>query len=159
MIDLMKFSEEQIKQLDELIETYGKKDGGLIPLLEKAQDLLGYLPESVQQRIADKTDISPNRIYGVITFYSFFTMEPRAKHRIQLCMGTACYVKGAEEIMKKLEKNYNVKMGESTKDGRFTFEKARCLGACGLAPVMVIDDKVYGKVNIDEIDDILSQYE
>jgi len=155
----MKFSEEQIKQLDELIETYGKKDGGLIPLLEKAQDLLGYLPESVQQRIADKTDISPNRIYGVITFYSFFTMEPRAKHRIQLCMGTACYVKGAEEIMKKLEKNYNVKMGESTKDGRFTFEKARCLGACGLAPVMVIDDKVYGKVNIDEIDDILSQYE
>jgi NADH:ubiquinone oxidoreductase subunit E len=159
MIDLMKFSEEQIKQLDELIETYGKKDGGLIPLLEKAQDLLGYLPESVQQRIADKTDISPNRIYGVITFYSFFTMEPRAKHRIQLCMGTACYVKGAEEIMKKLEKNYNVKMGESTEDGRFTFEKARCLGACGLAPVMVIDDKVYGKVNIDEIDDILSQYE
>lgn len=158
MSDLMEFSEEQVKQLDELIETYGKKDGGLIPLLEKVQDLLGYLPESVQQRIADKTDISPNRIYGVITFYSFFTMEPRAKYRVQLCMGTACYVKGADEIMKKLEDDYNVKMGESTKDGRFTFDKARCLGACGLAPVMMVDDRVYGKVSIDEIDDILSQY-
>jgi len=156
---LMEFSEEQVERLDDLIETYGMKDGGLIPLLEKAQNLLGYLPESAQQRIADKTDISPNRVHGVVTFYSFFTMEARARHRVQLCMGTACYVKGADKIEAKLEADYQVKMGESTEDGRFTFEKARCVGACGLAPVMIIDDKVYGKVTIDDLDDILNQYE
>lgn len=156
---LLEFSDEQVTQLDDLIDKYGMKDGGLIPLLEKVQDLLGYLPESVQQRIADKTDISPNRINGVVTFYSFFTMNPRARHRVQLCLGTACYVKGADKIEEKLERDYNVKMGESTSDGRFTFEKARCVGACGLAPVMLIDDTVYGKVDVESVDEILSQYE
>jgi len=154
----MEFSEEKVAQLDDLIAVYGTKDGGLIPLLEKAQNLLGYLPESVQQRISDKTDISPNRVNGVVTFYSFFTMEARARHRVQLCLGTACYVKGADKIEEKIQTDYNVKMGESTKDGRFTFEKARCVGACGLAPVMIIDEKVFGKVKLDEVDDILNQY-
>lgn len=153
------FSDEQLKQLDDLIEVYGNQSGGLIPLLEKAQKLLGYLPRSVQKRIAEKTDISLNRIYGVVTFYSFFTTEPRARHRIQLCLGTACYVKGAEAILKKIEEDYNISIGESTKDGRFTFEKARCIGACGLAPVMMVDDEIYGNVKLEELDNILGKYE
>lgn len=155
----VEFSAEQLQQLDQLIAFYGEKEGGLIPLLEKAQQLLGYLPESIQRRIADKTDISPNRINGVITFYSLFSMEPRAKHTVQLCMGTACYVKGADKIEKQLVDDYGIEMGESTKDGRFTFEKARCIGACGLAPVLMVDGKVYGKVAAHDVNDILSEYE
>jgi len=152
------FSQEQVQQLDGLIERYGKKPGGLIPLLEKAQDLLGYLPVCVQKRISEKTGISSNRIYGVVSFYSFFTMEPRARHRVQVCLGTACYVKGGKKLGEKIEKDYGIKVGESTKDGRFTYEKARCFGACGLAPVMIVDGKVYGKVTVNSVDEILSQY-
>lgn len=152
------FSEKEIEELDKLIETYGKNRGGLIPLLEKVQGLLGYIPVCVQKRISEKTEIPSNRIYGVVSFYSFFTMNPRARHRIQVCLGTACYVKGGKEIAEKIEKDYGIKAGESTKDGRFTYENARCFGACGLAPVVVIDGKVYGKVTVDTIDEILSQY-
>lgn len=152
------FSQEQIQHLDSLIESYGNKPGGLIPLLEKAQILLGYLPVVVQNRISEKTGISPNKIYGVVSFYSFFTMLPRARHRIQICMGTACYVKGSKKLAEKIEEDYHIKVGESTKDGRFTYEKARCFGACGLAPVMIADDKVYGKVTVESMDSILSQY-
>lgn len=159
MQQILEFSEEQIQHVDALIDKHGKNPGGLIPLLEKTQDLLGYLPISIQNRISEKTNISPNRIHGVITFYSFFTMDPRARHRVQLCLGTACYVKGADKIQEKIENDFQVKMGESTADGRFTFEKARCIGACGLAPVMIVDGEVFGKVTIDELDNILNQYE
>lgn len=154
-----KFTQEQIQELDNLIEKYGKTSGGLIPLLEKSQNILGYIPTCVQNRISEKTGISPNKIYGVVSFYSFFTMKPRARHRIQVCLGTACYVKGGKQIAEKIENDYNIKIGESTKDGRFTYENARCFGACGLAPVMTVDGKVYGKVTIEKVDEILSQYE
>ncbi len=153
------FTPEQLNKLDNLIEQYGKKPGGLIPLLEKTQDILDYLPLSIQNRISEKTGIAPNKIYGVITFYSFFTMQPRARHRIQLCFGTACYVKGGKEIAEKIENDFQVKVGESTKNGRFTYERARCVGACGLAPVIIVDGKVYGKVQVEELDDILNQYQ
>lgn len=152
------FSEGQIAKLDEYIESIGMKPGGLIPLLERTQDLLGYLPLCIQSRISRKTGIPENRIYGVVTFYSFFCMEPKARHRLQICTGTACYVKGGKEIAEKVECELNVKLGESTEDGRFTYEKARCFGACGLAPVVVVDGKVYGKVTVDSIDEILAQY-
>lgn len=158
MAEFMEFSQEQIQEVDSFIECYGKHPGGLIPLLEKIQNLLGYLPVSIQNRISEKTGISPNKIYGVITFYSFFTMKPRARHRIQLCLGTACYVKGSKAIAEKIENEYHVKVGESTSDGRFTYEQARCVGACGLAPVMIVDGKVYGKVKLEAVDDILNQY-
>lgn len=154
----MLFSKDQIEKLDEIIEVYGTKPGGLIPLLEKTQDVLGYIPVCVQKRISQKSGISPNKIYGVVSFYSFFTMESRARHRIQVCLGTACYVKGGKEICEKIEEKYGVKVGESTKDGRFTYEKARCFGACGLAPVMIVDGKVYGKVSTEKLDEILNQY-
>lgn len=154
----LEFTEEQISQVDGLIDKYGKHPSGLIPLLEKVQELLGYLPLSIQDYISEKTHISPNRVYGVVTFYSFFTMEPRARHRVQLCLGTACYVKGADAMVAKIENDYQIAFGESTKDGRFTFEKARCVGACGLAPVVIIDGEVFGKVTVDSLDGILEQF-
>lgn len=153
------FSKEQLKELDKLIKSYGKKPGGLIPLLEKTQELLGYIPVCVQEKIAKDTGIPSNRIYGVVSFYSFFTMEARARHRIQVCMGTACYVKGGKDIAQKIENEYGIKVGESTKDGRFTYENARCFGACSLAPIIVVDGKVYGKVTLDKVSEILSHYE
>lgn len=152
------FSEQQIQELDKLIKTYGKISGNLIPLLEKTQELLGYIPVCVQKRISEKAGIPSNRIYGVVTFYSFFTMNQKARHRIQVCLGTACYVKGGKEIAEKIENDYDIKIGESTKDERFTYERARCFGACGLAPVMVVDGKVYGKITVEDVDEILSQY-
>lgn len=153
------FTDEQIIALDEIIDAHKDKPGSLIPMLEKTQELLGYIPECVQERISEKADIAPNKIYGVVTFYSFFSMKQKARHRIQVCLGTACYVKGGKEIAEKIEKDLGVKFGESTEDGRFTYEKARCFGACGLAPIILVDGKVYGKVALDSIDGILSQYE
>jgi len=108
----------------------------LIPVLEEIQELLGFIPVAVQERISQKTGIAENHIYGVVSFYSYFTMEPRARHRIQLCSGTACYVKGGKEIAKVIEEKLNIEPGESTEDGRFTYEQGRCFGTCGLAPVM-----------------------
>lgn len=154
----VEFSQEQLSQIDKIIDKYGKKPGGLIPMLEQIQFYLGYIPLDVQERISKKTGIPESKIYGVVSFYSFFTMEPRGRHRIQVCLGTACYVKGGKEIADKIEKEYDVKPGQSTKDKRFTFETARCFGACGLAPVMIVDGKVYGKVNIDMVDEILKEY-
>lgn len=151
-------TEDQIQELDKLIEGHGNDEHNLIPLLEKVQVLLGYIPVSVQERIARKTGIPPNHIYGVVSFYSFFSMTAKARHRIQVCMGTACYVKGGKEIAEKIENDYGVQPGESTEDGRFTYENTRCFGACGLAPIMVVDGKIFGKVSIDSIDGILEEY-
>lgn len=153
-----KLSEEQWSHIDEIIDTYGNKPGGLIPMLEKIQFYLGFLPVPVQERISEKTGIPESKIYGVVSFYSFFTMTPRGRHRIQVCMGTACYVKGGKKIVEKIEEEYGIKPGESTEDKRFTFETARCFGACGLAPVVIIDDKVYGKVQAEDLDKILNEY-
>ncbi|MBV1820152.1 NAD(P)H-dependent oxidoreductase subunit E [Clostridium cochlearium] len=158
MEELQGFTKEQVTKLDEIIEKHKEDSGKLIPMLEEVQALLGYVPVSVQERIASKTGISENRIYGVVSFYSFFTMKPRARHRVQICLGTACYVKGGKEIAEKIEKEFNVKPGESTKDGRFTYETTRCFGTCGLAPVIAVDGKVYGKVKPEEVMDILNEY-
>lgn len=155
---LLEFTAEQMQQTDALISEYGKNPSGLILLLEKTQELFGYLPLTIQDYISEQTGISANRVYGVATFYSFFTMEPRARHRVQLCLGTACYVKGADILVDKIENDYHIKLGESTKDNRFTFEKARCVGACGLAPVVLVDGTVYGKVTAESLDEILKEY-
>lgn len=152
------FNEEQLKKLDEIIDKHSCQEK-LIPMLEEIQQLLGFIPVDVQERISQKTGICENDIYGVVSFYSYFTMEPRARHRIQVCLGTACYVKGGKEIANKIESKLHIKPGESTEDGKFTYEEARCFGTCGLAPVMAIDVTVYGKVKVEDIDEILSQYE
>lgn len=151
-------SQEQIQELDKLIETHGNEENRLIPMLEKIQILLGYIPVCVQERVSEKTGIPPNHIYGVVSFYSFFSMKAKARHRIQVCMGTACYVKGGKAIAEKIETDYQIKAGNSTEDGRFTYETTRCFGACGLAPIMVVDGKIYGKVSIENVDSILEQY-
>lgn len=158
MEELKGFTEDQIIKIDQIVDKYKEKRGGLIPMLEEVQALLGYIPVELQERISRKTGIPSNTIYGVVSFYSFFTMEPRGRHRIQVCLGTACYVKGGKEIADKIEKEFGIKSGESSKDGRFTYETTRCFGTCGLGPVIVVDGKVYGKVKLDNVMDILNEY-
>ncbi len=155
---LEEFTLEQVDELNKIIEKYKAEPGGLIPLLEKAQALLGYLPITVQKQISDKTNIPLSRIYGVATFYSFFTMIPRGKHTVKVCLGTACYVKGGKEIKEIIEKEFGVKTGEITSDRMFTYETVRCLGVCGLAPVIVVDGEVYAKVKFSKVKEILEQY-
>ncbi len=155
---LQEFSSKQLIQLDEIIAKYRKEPGGLILLLEDAQDIIGYLPMIVLKKIAYETDIPLSQIYGVVTFYSFFTMKLRGRHTIQICLGTACYVKGGKENAQVIEKEYQVKPGETTLDRRFTYETVRCLGVCGLAPVMVVDGEVYGRVQPSKVIEILEKY-
>jgi len=155
---LEEFTIEQINELGKIIEKFRVEPGGIIPLLREAQDLLGYLPINIQKQISDKTNIPLSRIYGIVTFYSFFTMTPRGKHTIRVCLGTACYVRGGKKIAEIIEKELEVKPGETTADRIFTYETVRCLGACGLAPVIVVDGEVYGRVKPSKVKEILEQY-
>ena len=155
---LEEFTLEQIDELNKIIEKYRVEPGGIIPLLEEAQDLLGYLPIIIQKQVSNKTNIPLSRIYGIVTFYSFFTMTPRGKHTIQVCLGTACYVRGGKKITEIIEGELGVKSGETTADRIFTYETVRCLGACGLAPVIVVDGEVYGRVKPSKVKEILEQY-
>jgi NADH:ubiquinone oxidoreductase subunit E len=156
---LKDFTVEQIAKLDEIIERHQGKPGGLIPVLEEAQVALEFLPVSVQKRIATGLNLPLSRVYGVVTFYSFFTMTPRGRHTVRVCLGTACYVRGGKAIAETLEKAFGIKEGETTPDRRFTYESVRCLGACGLGPVVVIDEEVHGRVKPGKIKDILNQYQ
>jgi len=153
------FTPAQIAKLDELIENYKGKPGGLIPVLEQAQEALDYLPISVQKRVADGLNLPLSQVYGVVTFYSFFTMTPRGKHVVRVCLGTACYVRGGKNIHENIMKVFGIKEGETTPDRLFTYETVRCLGACGLGPVIVIDDEVHGRVKPEKVKDLLAQYD
>lgn len=158
--DLLKeFTPEQVKKLDEVIEKYKGKQGGLIPVLEQAQEILEYIPVSAQKRVAAGLNLPLSRVYGVVTFYSFFTMTPRGKHVCRVCLGTACYVRGGKAIAKSIEKTFGIKEGETTEDRLFTYEAVRCLGACGLAPVVVIDEEVQGRQKPAKIKELLAQYD
>ncbi|HAG09403.1 MAG TPA: NAD(P)H-dependent oxidoreductase subunit E [Desulfotomaculum sp.] len=145
--------------MDEIISKYKGKPGGLIPVLEEVQVALEYLPISVQKRIAEGLDLPLSRVYGVVTFYSFFTMTPRGKHLIRVCLGTACYVRGGKAIAEKIEKEYGVKKGETTADRMFTYETVRCVGACGLGPMVLVDDNVHGRVKQTKVKELLNQYD
>ncbi|MBW2649116.1 MAG: NAD(P)H-dependent oxidoreductase subunit E [Deltaproteobacteria bacterium] len=155
---LKEFSQEQIKELDGIIEKHRGQPGGLIPVLERAQELLGFLPVPVQKRVGRKLGIPFSHVYGVVTFYSFFTMHPRGKHTARVCLGTACYVRGGKKIAANMEKLLGIKEGETTPDRMFTYETVRCLGACGLGPVVVVDNDIHGRVKPDKLKDILQQY-
>ncbi|MBN1380054.1 MAG: NAD(P)H-dependent oxidoreductase subunit E [Deltaproteobacteria bacterium] len=158
-LELMKeFTPEQIEKLDNIIAKYKDKPGGLIPVLEEAQMELEYLPIPVQKRVALGLNLPFSRVYGVVTFYSFFTMEPRGKHTVRVCLGTACYVRGGKAIAEVMEKNLGVQEGGTSADRMFTYETVRCLGACGLGPVVVVDDDVHGRVKPAKVKEILSQY-
>ncbi len=151
-------TEEELDKLDPVIGKYAGRHGYLIPALKEAQEIFGYLPYEVQNRLARGLNMSPSYIFGVVSFYAFFTMIPRGRHTVRLCLGTACYVKGAPEIFSKIEQDLCIGVGETTPDRRFTLLEVRCLGACGLAPVMMVGDDTHGALEPGKITDILGQY-
>lgn len=151
-------SEKNFAKLDQIIEDNKDRKGALMPILHEAQAIFGALPIEVQEVISEKLDISLAEIYGVVTFYSQFSLVPKGEFVIGLCLGTACYVKGAQNILDRLEAELGIKVGETSKDGKFTLEATRCLGCCGLAPVMVVNEKVYGKLEPGQITGILKEY-
>ena len=155
---LKEFTAEKITQLDAIIARYKGKPGGLIPVLEEAQVCLEYLPVSIQKKIARELNLPFSRVYGVVTFYSFFTITPRGRHTIRVCLGTACYVRGGNALAKAIEKEIGVEEGGTTPDRKFTYETVRCLGACGLGPVVIVDDHVHGRMKTSKIKDVLNQY-
>lgn len=152
--------DEQTKYqlIGEIIEKYKNREGSLIQVLHMAQNIFGYLPLELQKFIAEGMGKSLSEVSGVITFYSFFSTQPRGKHTIRICLGTACYVRGGKKLVDRLEEQLKINIGETTDDLKFTFEIARCIGACGLAPAMMIDDVVYKQVNPDKLAAILAKY-
>lgn len=153
-----KGTQEQEKKLLEVIEKNKDLPGALLPVLHEAQEIYGYLPIEVQQMVADGLNISLSEVYGVATFYTRFSLNPKGKHQISVCLGTACYVKGSGKILEEVEQMLGIKSGECTPDGLFSIESCRCVGACGLAPVMMIDENVYGKLTPAEVHKILADY-
>jgi len=145
-------------EIASIIDLYKDKEGSLIKVLHLAQEIHGYLPLDLQRFIADGMGKTLSEVSGVVSFYSFFSTKPRGKHTIRVCLGTACYVRGGKKIVEALQEKLNVSIGDTTEDGKFTFEVARCIGACGLAPAMMIDDVVYKQVNVNKLDSILSKY-
>ena len=151
-------TKEQEKRLLATIAELKDDKGCLMPIMQKAQDIYGYLPIEVQTMIADGLGIPLEKVYGVSTFYSQFSLFPKGKYKISVCLGTACYVKGSGDIYNKLMEKLGIVGGECTPDGKFSLDACRCIGACGLAPVMTINDDVYGRLTVDDIDKILEKY-
>jgi NADH:ubiquinone oxidoreductase subunit E len=147
------------RKIDEIVARYKDKPGSLIPVLQQAQEVCGYLPHAVQRYVAKGMNISPSVVFGVATFYSYFTLVPRGKNVIRVCLGTACYVKRSEEIIEKLKEELGINVGEVTKDRKYSLEAVRCLGACGLAPVVVIGHDTYGDVAATKVMDIVNKYD
>ncbi|GAB4346424.1 MAG: NADH-quinone oxidoreductase subunit NuoE [Candidatus Abyssubacteria bacterium] len=152
------FTEAQWERVDEIIQRHRNKPGALIPVLEEVQGIMGYLPERVQRRVAKGLGIPLSQVYGVVTFYSFFTMKPRGKHQIRVCLGTACHVRGSKRVLNEIEQKLGIEPGECTEDREFSLDVVRCVGACGLAPVMVVDDDTHKQVKVTKLDQILSKY-
>lgn len=148
-----------VAQVEEICNKYDNKPGELINILHEAQSLQGYLPEEMQRIIAAKLDIPVSKVYGVVTFYTFFTMTPKGKYPISVCMGTACYVRGGEKLLEELKRRLGIDVGETTPDGKYSLDCLRCVGACGLAPVVMIGEKVYGRLQAADIKNILDELE
>lgn len=149
---------EQKQELINVIRELKGEKGALMPIMQKAQDIYGYLPIEVQTIISDELSIPLEKVYGVATFYSQFALNPKGRYQISVCLGTACYVKGSGEIYEKLQELLGIKGGECTSDGKFSLDACRCVGACGLAPVMMINGEVYGRLTVDQIEGILAKY-
>ncbi len=152
-------TKEQKSVLLKVIHEHTSGEGTLMPILQKAQDIYGYLPIEVQTIISDELNIPLEKIYGVVTFYSQFNLTPKGKYQISVCLGTACYVKGSGDIYNKIKDLLKIDDGECTPDGKFSLDGCRCIGACGLAPVMTINDDVHGRLTVDDIENILAKYE
>lgn len=150
--------QQKYDRIAEIIEKYKNREGSLIQVLHMSQNIYGYLPIELQRFIASRMDKPLSEVSGVITFYSFFSTQPRGKHTIRVCMGTACYVRGGKKLVDRLEEILGVPVGSTTTDRKYTFEIARCIGACGLAPAIMIDDVVLKQVNPDKLESILAKY-
>ncbi len=151
-------TKEQEEALLKVIEAEKGQKGALIPVLQKAQEIYGYLPIEVQRMVADGLSVPLQEVYGVATFYSFFSLQPKGKYKISVCLGTACYVKGSGDIHQRLLDRLGIEDGGCTPDGKFSVEACRCIGACGLAPVLTVNDDVYGRLTVDDVDGILAKY-
>ena len=149
---------QKYEEISNIIDLYKNKEGSLIQVLHLAQNVYGYLPLELQQFIADSMGTTLTEVSGVVTFYSFFTTTPKGKHTIRVCLGTACYVRGGKKLIEHLQDILKIDVGQTTEDGLFTLEVARCIGACGLAPAIMIDDTVYKQVNVNKLKSILSGY-
>lgn len=154
----IKLSEKTIGQIKEVCADFGNQGSELINVLHQVQGKLGYLPAEVQEVIAKELNVSVAKVYGVVTFYSFFTMIPMGEHPISICMGTACYVRGAEQVLAEFKRQLSIEVGQSTADGKFSLNCLRCVGACGLAPVVMVGEKVYGRVSPQMVKQIISEY-
>ena len=150
---------EQDQALDQVLAELKGTRGALMPALQRAQDIFGYLPIEVQERVALGLDVPLEEVYGVATFYSQFTLNPKGRYKFSVCLGTACYVKGSGDLYEALKEKLGIDGGECTADGKFSLEACRCIGACGLAPVLTINDDVYGRLIVDDLDDILAKYQ
>jgi len=149
---------EQIEKLMEIVEHYRNTDGGLIPILHEVQEHYGYVPREAQEKIASELNVPLSEIFGIITFYSRFTLKPKGKYNAFVCMGTACYVKGSDKVLDAIKDHLGIGNGETTEDGLFSIEEARCVGACGLAPIIMLNEDVYAWVKPEEIPDIFEKY-
>lgn len=150
--------EKKFKALDNVIEQYSREPGQLIRILHEAQDIFGYLPEDVQDYVARQTKIPVSEVSGIVTFYSFFSTVPKGKYTLNVCMGTACYVKGAQGLMDAIKEKLKIDEGETTPDRLFTIKSTRCIGACGLAPVLVVNDDVHGQAGVKDVEKIINKY-
>ena len=155
-----KVAEGMYAELEQFINELPEKKGALITVLHKAQSIFGYLPREVQVFVGEKLGVPTSQVYGVVSFYSFFTMVPKGKYPISVCLGTACYVRGADKVLEAFKKELGIEVGQTTVDGKFSLDALRCVGACGLAPVALIGDKVYGRISSEEeVKKILKEYE
>lgn len=151
-------TKEQEEQLRQIVAELKDQPGSLMPIMQKAQEIYGYLPIEVQTMISEWTGIPMEKIYGVATFYAQFALAPKGEYRISVCLGTACYVKGSQAVYDKISEVLGIGEGECTADGKFSLDSCRCVGACGLAPVMMINDDVYGRLTPDQVPAILQKY-
>ena len=152
-------TKEQEEQLMAVIAEHKSQDGAVIPVLHKAQEIYGYLPIEVQEMISEGLDVPLAEIYGIVTFYTQFSLNPKGKYHIGVCLCTACYVKGSGDILDKIKEILGIEVGECTPDGLFSIEATRCIGACGLAPVLTVNDDVYGRLVVDDVPGILAKYQ
>ncbi len=155
----IELNKDQVEKIREICKSFNNDPGELINVLHKCQQTFGYLPAEVQEVVSNNMNVSAAKVYGVVTFYSFFSMIPKGKHPISICTGTACYVRGAENVLSEFKKQLNIEVGETSGDGKFSLSCLRCVGACGLAPVVLVGDKTYGRVSPDGVKDILKEYE
>jgi NADP-reducing hydrogenase subunit HndA len=150
--------DEKERKLQEIVEKYRNTKGALIPVLHEVQEVYGYLPMSVQKQISESMNVPLSEIYGVVTFYTQFSLKPKGRFKVSACMGTACYVKGASKILDELQEKLGIHVGDCTEDGKFSLDACRCIGACGLAPVIMINDDVYGRLTPQDIEKVLEKY-